>query len=168
MRDQRLDEQIQKTEFFLEAWQQFRAVWPPGLGVGVAEPITAQQENDFLDLQRELARECEVLKRMSGCAVENDGDAIVVLSHAVSLRVLKEMPAEEKQQLESDWHKMLLRTEAMLGQLKARQIELASLNVVWFWAGRWMRHPLVIVVGVILGIALFFFLVDQFELLPRR
>ncbi len=165
MRDSHLDEQIQKTELFLGAWQRFRVAWPHH---AATEPITTKQENDFLALQRELAREFEVLKKMSGSAMENDGDAIAVLSQAVSLGALKEMSVQEMRQLESDWHRTLLRTEAGLGQLKARQIELATLNVVWFWVGRCMRHPLMIVAWVILGIALVFFLVDQLELLPRR
>lgn len=141
MQDRRLDRQVEALDEFLERWERFRASLQKGFS---RAPLAPADESDFLALKGNLAEDHEAL--IADLEIERDpNDATMrVLAAATSLQRLGEMAAPDARALEAQWNASYVALKAVLGGLKARKLQLASMSGLGYYIRRVLASPLFI------------------------
>lgn len=122
MRDKRLDQLILQLENYIECWKQFNV----SVGLAHEKKFTAEDEGQFLEIKSVLVQELEiVLSRIeNGAPTRDEVHALVGL--VPSLRYISDAPEGTFRNVESQWHKLFLSWQAVLGQLKVQQRNLEN------------------------------------------
>jgi hypothetical protein len=148
MRDRRLERQVEALDDFIERWQKLSAIFRRAQQ---RQSPTGEQEAEFLLLKGELAQDYESLMTETGAEREPGDPTAEVLAAVPSLQRLNELGEAELRVLEAAWHRSYLQMQGLLGRLKARKLQLASVSVVGYYIGRVLRNPVVIL--LLLGAA---------------
>ncbi|MBI5396159.1 MAG: hypothetical protein HZA91_12755 [Verrucomicrobia bacterium] len=138
MQDRRLDRQVEALDEFLERWERFRVSLQKGFA---RAPLAPTDEADFLALKGGLAEDHEAL--LADLEMERDpGDqTLQVLAAASSLQRLGQMTEAEARALEAGWNASYVALKSVLGGLKARKLQLASMSGLGYYIRRVLASP---------------------------
>ena len=122
MRDKKLDQLILQLENYVECWKQFNQF----VALAREKKFSAEDESQFLEVKAILVQELEIiLSRIeNGTPSREEVNSLVAL--IPSIRYLSEAPEGAMRNVESQWHKLFLSWQAVLGQLKVRKNELQN------------------------------------------
>jgi hypothetical protein len=147
MRDRNLDKNILRVEAFLERWKELSKFLEHGLG---NQELTAEEEGAFLQLKSLIAQEHQVLMTTLGSAAgDRDDKPLRLLNIAPSLQALRDLPEGMPKKITTDWHNIYLSLQALLGRLRGRQTQLASVSSFRIGLRKVFSNPLVIVLVAI-------------------
>ena len=141
MQDRRLDRQIEALDEFLERWERFRVSLQKGF---FRAPLSPTDEADFLALKGGLAEDHEAM--LTELELERDyGDqTLQVLAAASSIERLGQMTEAEARALEGAWNASYVALKSVVGGLKARKLQLASMSGLGYYIRGVLGSPLFI------------------------
>ena len=157
MRDRRLERQVESLDDFIERWQKLSGIFQHAQQ---RPSPTEAQESEFLLLKGELAQDYESLMTETAAGRDPGDQTAEVLAAAASLHRLNELGDAELRVLQAAWHRSYLHLQGLLGRLKARKLQLASVSVVGYYIGRVLRNPVVILLLLGAMVAAVLWLVD--------
>lgn len=129
MHDPKLERDLRLLSLLVESWKKLHDFVTYALDR--AKPIiSTDQERQFTDIRGILLQETEHVFTELNLVAELSGKAMNVLQRAPSLRVVRELPAEETRRLEADWNSVFTKLGLVQGQLKARRKALLSRTVL--------------------------------------
>src|SRR5262245_45805656 len=128
MRDRNLDRNIGRVEQFIERWKQLSEFLDRGFR---QQSFTGEEEAAFLNLKSQIAQEHELLMTMLGPDTgQRDDKTLRLLNSVPSLQAFKDLPDGTSKRIAGEWHSTFLALQAMLGRLKGRQSQLATISSV--------------------------------------
>jgi hypothetical protein len=129
MRDTTLETQLRLLILQTESWKKLHDFITYALDK--SKPIiSAEQEHQFTEIRSILLQEIGHAFKELNLAAELSGKAMNVLQRASSIRVVRELSAEETRRLESDWNAVFIRVGVVQGQFKTRRRELLRRSVL--------------------------------------
>ncbi|MBM3889556.1 MAG: hypothetical protein FJ388_10565 [Verrucomicrobia bacterium] len=149
MKDRRLEQQVEALDDFLDRWQRFGDYLRRGLQ---HQPAAPNEEHEFLIMKGELAQDYEVLIADFGNERDPQDKTLAVLAEAASLQRLGEMSEAEMRAVEAAWHHSYIELQSLLGRLKARKLQLASVSALGYYIAHVLRSPVFIL--LLLGVAI--------------
>lgn len=153
MKDRRLERQIEVLDDFLDRWQKLGRYFQRAER---GQAATEDQEEEFLVSKGEMAQDYQFLMAETGNQREPGDQTVEILGMIMSLRQLNGLGEAEVRALEIAWHHSYIVLQGVLGRLKARKLQLASVNALGYYIGRVLRNPVVILLllGAMVGAAL--------------
>ena len=142
MRDRNLEKNIKRVEGFIERWRQLSQYLDRGFH---AQDISTQDEAAFLELKSNIAQEHELLMITLVSAAERDEKPLRLLNAVPSLAACKELPEDTAKRVATDWHNTYMALQALLGRLKGRQEQLATISSFGLASKRVFANPLLVV-----------------------
>jgi hypothetical protein len=122
MSNRKLDQVIIQLENFLECWKQLNIF----INKARQKKTSLEDETQFMEVKSVVVQEMELIL----AAVENvdpSRDEIMALVGSIpSIRYLSELHEGALRGIESQWHKVFIGWQSMLGQLKVKQREARS------------------------------------------
>src|ERR1700733_14600486 len=117
MSNKKLDAVIIQLENFLECWKQHNTF----INKARLKKISLEEETEFMEVKSVVVQEMELIL----AAVENvepSRDEIMALVGSIpSIRYLSELSEGALRGIESQWHRVFIGWQSMLGQLKVKQ-----------------------------------------------
>lgn len=141
MKDRRLERQIEVLDDFLDRWQKLGSYFQRAQD---GRKPTEQQEEEFLVLKGAMSQDYEFLMTGTGGQREQGDQTVEILAAVASLHRLNEIDESQVRALETAWHYSYIVLQGLLGRLKARKLQLASVNALGYYIGRVLRNPVVI------------------------
>jgi hypothetical protein len=141
MKDRRLERQIEVLDDFLDRWQRLGRYFQRAER---GQAPTEDQEEEFLVLKGEMSQDYQFLMAETAGQREAGDQTVEILGMVTSLRQLNALGEAEVRALELAWHHSYIVLQGLLGKLKARKLQLASVNALGYYIGRVLRNPLVI------------------------
>ena len=141
MRDRNLERNIKRLDAFVDRWKTLSQFLDRGFK---SEEFTADEEAAFLDLKSKIAQEYELLMSTLGTGAERDDRALRLLNSVPSLHSFRDLPESMPKKIASDWHSTYMALQALLGRLKGRQAQLASVSTVRQGLKNVFSHPLLV------------------------
>lgn len=112
-----LDEFILHLENYIECWKQFNHY----VNLARDKKFTRDDENQFLEVKSIIAQGLEaIISSTEGKSGPRKEEVHSLFANAPSLRYLADMP-DAVHTVESQWHKIYLGLQSLLGQLKVQQ-----------------------------------------------
>lgn len=127
MRNKKLDDIIEQLENYLECWKQFNSF----IALARTKKFSPEDETQFLEIKSVIAQQLEMIIAAFEQPVVNREDIHQLLSNASSIRNLSEMNESALRNTESQWHRIYISLQAVVGQLKVQQKNLESQS---FWS----------------------------------
>ncbi len=158
MRDRRLEKNIARVEAFIEKWKRLSQFLDRGFQ---DENFTAEEEAAFLELKSVIAQEHEVLMTTLGTEGDRSDKGLRLLNSVPSLQALRELPEGGDKRLTNEWHSFYLWLQALLGRLRGRQAQLATISSFSLGLRNVFANPLVIVIVALLALYGAYRLVDD-------
>lgn len=119
----KLDQIIQRMEHYLECWKQFNHY----VGLARSKQFGPEDEEQFLEIKSLLTQELEMIyASLEGATMPAREEVHTLVGSAPSVRSMSELSEAALKTLESQWHRLFISWESLLGQLKAKQKEEAS------------------------------------------
>ena len=98
-----------------------------------SKKYSPEDEGQFLEIKSVLTQELEIILANLDCGPITRDDVHVLMTSAPSLRFLSEVGDGNLRNLESQWHKLFIGWQSILGQLKVKQSALATQTfAAWF------------------------------------
>lgn len=120
---------ILRMENYLECWKQLHHF----MSIARQKKFTQDDENQFLELKSVITQEFEILMATLDCNTISREDVHSLLAAGPSIRFLSELNDGVLRNIESQWHKLFIQLQAILGQLKVRQQQAAGPKLkAWF------------------------------------
>jgi hypothetical protein len=141
MKDRRLERQIEVMEDFLDRWEKLGTYFHRAED---GRKPTEVEEDEFLVLKGALSQDYEFLMQATGGQREQGDQTVEILATVAALRRLNEIEESQVRALETAWHYSYIVLQGLLGRLKARKLQLASVNALGYYIGRVLRNPVVI------------------------
>jgi len=142
MRDRRLETNIKRVEDFIEQWKRLSQFLDRGLKGGT---FTDEEEAGFLDLKSAIAQQHELLITTLGTESERDDKALRLLNSVPSLQSFQGLAEGMDKRISSEWHSTYLALQSLLGRLKGRKAQLASISSFRVGMRGVFGNPLVVV-----------------------
>lgn len=120
MRDKKLDSMISQMEAYLECWKQFSNF----LNMARAKRYGPEEEAQFLEVKSVMTQQLEMILAAFEAPPVSREDIHALIGNASSIRSLSELNENSLRNLESQWHKIFIALQAVLGQLKVQQKKL--------------------------------------------
>ena len=117
MRNKKLDDIIEQMENYLECWKQFNSF----IALARGKKFSPEDESQFLEIKSVIAQQLEMVLSAFEQPIVNRDDIHQLLSGASSIRSLGEMNENALRNIESQWHRIFISLQAVLGQLKVQQ-----------------------------------------------
>ena len=111
-----LEEFVLHLENYIECWKHFNHY----VNLARERKFNREDENQFLEIKSIIAQGLEAIVASSEKNGPKKEEVNSLFSNAPSLRFLSEMP-DAIQTVESQWHKIFLSLQSLLGQLKVQQ-----------------------------------------------
>ena len=92
--------------------------------------FTAEDENQFLEVKAIIVQELELITAAVECTSPSREEVHSLVSSAPSIRYLSDSNEGNLRGLENHWHKIYVGFQAILGQLKVQQRQLASKSLL--------------------------------------
>jgi len=115
-----LEDVVLRMESHLECWKQFNQF----LTLARSKKFTDDDESQFLEIKCVITQELEQLLSSVESPVINREEVHAIIGAAPSIRFLSEVNDTTLRNLESQWHKLFINYQALMGQLKVRRTEL--------------------------------------------
>lgn len=120
---------ILRMESYLECWKQLHHF----MSIARQKKFTQDDENQFLELKSVITQEFEILMAALDCNAISREEVHSLLASGPSIRFLSELNDGALRNIESQWHKLFIGLQAILGQLKVRQQQAANPKLrSWF------------------------------------
>jgi|YelNatPaOPRAMG01_1025707.scaffolds.fasta_scaffold05371_3 hypothetical protein len=148
MRDKNLERNIQELEEFIELWKRLSAYLDRGFN---QQNFTGEEEQAFLELKSQIARQHEMLMTMLGNVAERDDKALRLLNTLPSLQAFKELPEGMARKVAGEWHGTFMGLQAMLGRLAGRREQLARISSLGTGVRRVFAQPAIILLLCVLA-----------------
>ena len=132
MSNKRLDHLISQLENFLECWKQLSGFF----NLARQKKFSVEDETQFLEIKSVLVQEMEVILSVVESASPSREDVIGLVGGIPSIRYLSELNEGALRGIESQWHKIFIGWQSMLGQLKVKQQEDREKSVFSGFFGR--------------------------------
>jgi len=126
MHNKKLDQLIVQLENYLECWKQFNYF----VNLARGKKFTAEDENQFLEVKAIIVQELELITAAVECTSPSREEVHSLVSSAPSIRYLSDSNEGNLRGLENHWHKIYVGFQAILGQLKVQQRQLASKSLL--------------------------------------
>ncbi|HEY0454874.1 MAG TPA: hypothetical protein VGE41_00760 [Verrucomicrobiae bacterium] len=127
-----VEELILRMENYLECWKQFNTF----MAMARTKKFTPEDENQFLEIKSVIAQELELILCSMDCGPISREDVHALIAAGPSIRFLSEMNDNNLRTVESQWHKLFIGLQSILGQLKVKQQQHESKSIVKGWFGR--------------------------------
>ena len=111
-----IEEFVLHLENYIECWKQFNHY----VNLAREKKFSRDDENQFLEIKSIIAQGLEAIVASAEKGGPKKEEVNSLFSNAPSLRFLSEMP-DAIQTVESQWHKIFLSLQSLLGQLKVQQ-----------------------------------------------
>lgn len=135
MNKKELDEMISNLELYIENWKhfyQFLVLARDRRSAQDKKPFTFEEENQFLDIKSLLIQQLETV--LSYFPVESppiDREEIFnVVTPVSSLRTMTEIPDGTLRGIETQWHKIFITLQSLLGQAKIQRQKMESKSII--------------------------------------
>lgn len=119
MQKQNVEELIAQVENYLECLKQFNSF----LSRARDKKFNAEEEVQFLEIKSVLIQQLELILSVVQSDTMTREDVHGMISTAPSLRALSEFNDGTLRGIESQWHKIFIAGQCILGQLKVKQRE---------------------------------------------
>src|SRR6266516_919139 len=123
---------IIRMENYLECWKQFNTF----MNMARSKKFTQEDENQFLEIKSVITQELELILSSIDCGPVSREDVHALIASALSVRFLSEMNDNSLRNVESQWHKLFISLQSVLGQLKVRQGQIESKSIMKSWFGK--------------------------------
>jgi hypothetical protein len=120
MQYKQLEQLISQLENYLECWKQFNAF----INLARAKKFSQEDENQFLEIKSVIVQELELILATIESGAPSKQEIHAVIDSAPSLRFLSEMNEGGLRSLETQWHKIFISWQSILGQLKVKRNQL--------------------------------------------
>src|SRR5438128_8406395 len=127
-----VDQLILRMESYLECWKQFNTF----MSMARSKKFGQEDENQFLEIKSVITQELELILSTIDCGPISRDDVHTLIASAPSIRFLSEMNENGLRTVESQWHKLFIGLQAILGQLKVKQGQIESKSLMQSWFGR--------------------------------
>ena len=131
MKKSNVEDLILRMESYLECWKQLHGF----MAMARQKKFSPEDENQFLEIKSVITQELELIMSTIDCGAINREDVHSLIAAAPSIRFLSEMNEGALRNFESQWHKLFIGLQAILGQLKVRQQQTSSAGLK-SWFGR--------------------------------
>jgi hypothetical protein len=111
-----LEEFVLHLENYIECWKQFNQY----VNLARDKKFTRDDESQFLEIKSIIAQGLEAIIASADKSGPKKEEVNSLFSNAPSLRYLSEMP-DAVHTVETQWHKIYLNLQSLLGQLKVQQ-----------------------------------------------
>jgi len=125
MPNKKMDDLIIQIENYLECWKQFNN----HLSLSRTKKFGQEDEHQFLEVKSVLAQELETIIAGIDFTNPSKDEVHALLGGATSLRYLSELNEGTFRNLESQWHKIYIELQSILGRLKVQQRQVESKSV---------------------------------------
>ncbi len=132
MSKQNIDQLILRMESYLECWKQYNSF----MAMARAKRFSQEDENQFLEIKSVITQELELILSTIDCGPISRDDVHTLIASAPSIRFLSEMNENGLRTVESQWHKLFIGLQAILGQLKVKQGQIESKSLMQSWFGK--------------------------------
>ena len=122
---------ILRLESYLECWKQYNAF----MTMARHKKFTQEDENQFLEIKSVITQELELILASIDCGPVTRDDVHSLIASGPSIRYLSEMNDNALRSVETQWHKLFLGLQSILGQLKVRQQQQESKSLMKSWFG---------------------------------
>jgi hypothetical protein len=119
MSARKLDQLILQMENYLECWKQFNHY----LNLARSKKFDPDDEMQFLEVKSIITQELELLFASIEPTSPSKEEILALISGAPSIRSLSELNEGALRSMESQWHKIYIAWQSLLGQLKVQQRE---------------------------------------------
>jgi hypothetical protein len=127
-----IDQLILRMESYLECWKQYNTF----MGMARAKRFSQEDENQFLEIKSVITQELELILSSIDCGPISRDEIHALIASAPSVRFLSEMNDNSLRNIESQWHKLFISLQSILGQLKVRQGQIESKSIMKSWFGK--------------------------------
>ena len=127
-----IDQLILRMESYLECWKQYNTF----MAMARAKRFSQEDENQFLEIKSVITQELELILSSIDCGPISRDDVHALIAAAPSIRFLSEMNDNSLRGVESQWHKLFISLQSVLGQLKVRQQQIESKSLMKSWFGK--------------------------------
>ena len=127
-----VDQMILRMESYLECWKQYNNF----MAMARAKRFSQEDENQFLEIKSVITQELELILSSIDCGPVSRDDVHSLIASAPSIRFLSEMNDNGLRAVESQWHKLFISLQSILGQLKVRQGQIESKSLMKSWFGK--------------------------------
>ena len=127
-----VEQLILRMESYLECWKQFNTF----MGMARTKKFGPEDEGQFLEIKSVIAQELELILSCIDCGAVSRDDVHSLIAAGPSIRFLSEMNDNSLRTIESDWHRLFIGLQSILGQLKVRQQQRESKPGMRSWFGR--------------------------------
>lgn len=117
MQKHNIEELIAQVENYLECLKQFNEF----LSRARDKKFNAEEESQFLEIKSVLIQQLEMILSVVQSDTMTRDDVHGMISTAPSLRALAEFNDGTLRGIESQWHKIFIAGQCILGQLKVKQ-----------------------------------------------
>lgn len=116
MSGRKLDELIRQMENYLECWKQFNHY----LQLARSKKFEPDDETQFLEVKSVLTQELELILARVETSNPSKEEILALISGVSSIRFASELPENSLRTFESNWHKIYIAWQSLLGQLKVQ------------------------------------------------
>jgi hypothetical protein len=132
MKKPNVEDCILRMESYLECWKQLHGF----MAMARQKKFTPEDENQFLEIKSVITQELELIMSSIDCGAVNREEVHSLIAAGPSIRFLSEMNEGALRNFESQWHKLFIGLQSILGQLKVRQQQTESTSLMQSWFGR--------------------------------
>ena len=108
---------IQQLENYTECWKHFNHF----VNIARSKKFAPEDEAQFLEVKTVMVQQLELILASIEAGTPSKEEVLGLIGSAPSLRFLAEMNDSGLRNLESQWHKLYISWQSVLGQLKVRQ-----------------------------------------------
>jgi hypothetical protein len=117
MQEQNLNQLIVQLETYLECWKQLNTF----IALARTKKFTPDDESQFLEVKSILVQDLESIMAHIECSSPTRDEILALISGIPSIRHMSESTDNTLRNIETQWHKIFLAWQSILGQLKVRQ-----------------------------------------------
>ena len=126
-----IEQLILRLESYLECWKQYNAF----MTMARHKKFTQEDENQFLEIKSVITQELELILASIDCGPITREDVHALIASGPSIRYMSEMNDNGLRSVETQWHKLFLGLQSILGQLKVKQQQHESKSLMKSWFG---------------------------------
>ncbi len=133
MSKKNLEQIVVQMENYVECWKQFNSF----ITLARSKKFSPEDENQFLEIKSVITQELELILASMDCGQITRDDVHALVSSAPSVRFLSEINDGALRNVETQWHKLFIGWQSILGQLKVKQAQEGAQSI---WAGLFGRR----------------------------
>jgi hypothetical protein len=141
MRDRKLEKNIERVQEFVELWKQLSQFLDRGFK---GTEFSGDEEAGFLELKSSIAQEHEFLATTLGSEMPHEDKTLRLLNSLPSLAGFRELPEGMGKKITSEWHSTFIAMQSLLGRLRGRKSQLASMSSLSLASKRVLANPFLV------------------------